>query len=166
MNDLWQDLRYALTALRARPSFTLGVMATLALGLGTTTAVASVAYMVLLAPAPYADGDEIVQIGRAVDGRRNVMLPPSAVRELEEGASGFMEVGVGRFLDVALGGSGAPERLRAVVVTGSTLEMLGVQPLVGRLPGPADDIPGGAVRHRRLPRDLGGALRGRARRRG
>ncbi len=50
-----QDLRYTFRQLRRNPGFALAAIATLALGIGATTAVFSVAYGVLIDPFPYKD---------------------------------------------------------------------------------------------------------------
>lgn len=152
MRDFWQDIRYTVRSLRARPSFTITAVLTLALGLGATTAVTSVVYTVVLAPPPYQDPGTLLQISKLDAGRRIQMLPAAEVHALREGASAFEAIGVSRFRDVAISGTGTPERVRGVIVTGATLPMLGVPPLRGRLPNEVDDTPGGpcvvALSHR------------------
>src|SRR5258708_30504586 len=55
MQVLRQDLRFAFRQLRRSPGFAITAILTLALGIGATTAVYSVAYGVLIDPFPYHD---------------------------------------------------------------------------------------------------------------
>jgi putative ABC transport system permease protein len=59
MDTIFHDLRVSVRALLNRPGFTAVAVATLALGLGATTALFSVVYGVLLRPLPYADSERI-----------------------------------------------------------------------------------------------------------
>src|SRR5688572_5075043 len=59
---LRQDLRYGLRQVRRSPGFSAVVIATLAVGIGGTTAVFSVTHAVLLAPLPYAQPGQLVRI--------------------------------------------------------------------------------------------------------
>ncbi len=58
-----QDVRFALRGFRRNPAFTLTVIATLALGIGATTAVFSVVDRILFRSLPYADDDRLVSVG-------------------------------------------------------------------------------------------------------
>jgi putative ABC transport system permease protein len=53
------DLRYASRLLAKNPAFSLAAIATLALGIATTTAIFSVVHSVLFKPLPYANADQI-----------------------------------------------------------------------------------------------------------
>jgi hypothetical protein len=64
MDHLVSDLRYAIASLRRTPVLTATVLATLALGIGATTAVFTVVHRVLLAPFPGPD-----RIGSCVCGK-------------------------------------------------------------------------------------------------
>jgi hypothetical protein len=61
------DLRHAVRALRAAPSFTLGALLVLALGTGATTAIFSVVDAVALRPLPFPEPDRIVAVGVRAD---------------------------------------------------------------------------------------------------
>jgi putative ABC transport system permease protein len=58
-----KDLRYALRILRKDTTVTLAALAILALGIGATTLVFSLANGLLLRPLPYADPGRIVAVG-------------------------------------------------------------------------------------------------------
>ncbi|MEX2301814.1 MAG: permease prefix domain 1-containing protein [Bryobacterales bacterium] len=61
------DLRHAIRALRATPSFTIGALLVLALGTGATTAIFSVVDAVALRPLTFPDPDRIVAVGMRAD---------------------------------------------------------------------------------------------------
>jgi putative ABC transport system permease protein len=62
VSDLAYDFRYSLRKLRRSPGFAAALIATLALGIGATTAIFSVVNGVLLEPLPYAKADRIVRL--------------------------------------------------------------------------------------------------------
>src|SRR4051812_9959773 len=57
-----RDLRYAIRHWAARPAFTATAVLTVALGIGTATAIFSVVDAVLLRPLPWNDPDRLVTI--------------------------------------------------------------------------------------------------------
>lgn len=84
---VWQDLRVALRALRARPLLAAAATLTLVLGLGSAAAMFAVVYGVLLAPLPYGRPERLVSVGLEVRSPERRRLPqppgrtsPSAVR--------------------------------------------------------------------------------------
>src|SRR5258706_4667572 len=69
IDRLWQDTRYGVRLVRRQPGFYAVAVLTIALGIGATTLLFSVAYGVLLSPLPWADADELVRITETRQGR-------------------------------------------------------------------------------------------------
>ena len=67
LDDLSQDVRYALRGLRRKPGFAAVVICTLALGGGATTIIFTVANGVLLRPLPYPQPNQLVSIQEKTD---------------------------------------------------------------------------------------------------
>ena len=146
-----RDLRHAARALARSKMFTIVAVATLAIGIGSTTAVFSVVDGVLLKPLPYPEADRLVAVWHdapgapglnAVGGLR--MSPSMLVTYQEEGRSFDKIGGWGTTLENVTG-LAEPEQVTAVQVTSETLEAFGIPPLLGRWLG-LDDEGQGAPR--------------------
>jgi putative ABC transport system permease protein len=131
------DVRFAARSLRATPAFTAVVLATLAIGIGATTAIFSTVNAVLLRPLPYLRAGELVSVKtRYVDGRATTGLVSGvelqALRNLHvivERAAGFQS----EPFSVALLRGGAPPVSVAVsMVTDDFFEIVGLPMIRGR----------------------------------
>jgi predicted permease len=122
LDGVTQDLRYALRQIRHSLGFSAVVVATLALGIGGTTAVFSVAQAVLLAPLPYDEPERLVRIYQHEPGKPDTRRAVSApqFRMLRDEAASFSDTGA-RYLREDLGLDLANERggqrLRTLMVT-------------------------------------------------
>jgi putative ABC transport system permease protein len=140
---LAQDLRYGGRMLRRAPGFTIAAVLTLALGVGTNTAIFSIVDTVLLRPLPFKDPDRLVAVGdRNPDGSTsNVGYLTFA--DWRDRSRSFASLALMRSWQPTLVAQGEAERLRAVRVSWTYFDMMGVRPQLGRLFTAADDRPDG-----------------------
>jgi predicted permease len=140
--DLLQDLHYGLRQLRRSPAFALMATVTLALGIGTTAAVFSLADATLLAHPPYAGADRLVEISiasaRSVGSVAVAEFQYAAWRQ--SGRSCDRVAGFAESDSTLAGGAGAefPARVHLAYVSEDFFPLLGVTAAVGRTFQPAD----------------------------
>ena len=78
MDSFLQDLRHAVRVLLKNPGTTAIMVFALALGIGATTAIFTVAYGVLLRPLPYPEADRIVSIWEvSANGHHSHLADPN-----------------------------------------------------------------------------------------
>jgi putative ABC transport system permease protein len=138
------DLRHGVRVLRRSPAFTVLAVLTIALGVGATTAIFSVADPVLFRPLPFPRADRLVVIGeRDADGSMSNLGYPTYTdfardaRTIERAAAaGSWQV----TLDGRVGG--APERVNGQRVSPTFFSMLGVRPALGSDFTESQDTPG------------------------
>ena len=143
LEDLGRDLQFGWRSLRRSPAFTVAALATLAVGIGGTTAMFSVLNGALLRPVP-----GVVEPGRLVSlfGTRPtgelLQFGYPAYLDYRAGWHSVSGLAAHRTISVAVGT--APAALVAGdLVTSNYFELLGVAAESGRLFGPADDGPQG-----------------------
>jgi putative ABC transport system permease protein len=144
MGELVRDLRYAVRSLLRQPGFTAITVGTVALAIGANTAIFSVVQGVLLKPLPYHDPGRLVVIWANLTNRDVPKFPisPPDLRDLREQGTLFEEMGgVITFTQSLTGGDVAPEIVDAAGTTANFLDVLGVEPLLGRGFEPADEEP-------------------------
>ncbi len=151
MHTLGQDIRYALRILAGTPAFTAAAVLCLALGIGLTTAVFSVANGVLLKPLPYRNPERLVRLYSEFPnfpngGMRRFPVSPPEFRELQASLKNFdsLEAWVSGGASLNGGGAAEPFRATSCFLTGGLLESLGAAPTLGRLFTNADDTEGAA----------------------
>jgi putative ABC transport system permease protein len=140
---LWQDVRFALRALRLNPGFAALALTTLALGIAATTVIYAVVDTVLLRPLPYRDADRLVHIWETSGGdvaRRSAASYANFVdwRTESRTIDAMAVVTNVRFTLI----EGEPEEVDATGVTQDFLRLNGLAPLHGRDFVEADYQPG------------------------
>jgi putative ABC transport system permease protein len=130
---LSHDLRYAFRLLGRQPRYAVLVVIMMALGIGATTALFSVAYGVLMKPLPWPHADRLVLVKETRGGNapRFGGFSNAAYLAWQEDAKTIEGLaGWSRRL-VTLSGAGEPERIAITVATPSLFPLLGVRPLIG-----------------------------------
>jgi len=142
--NLLFDLRYAVRMLLRSPGFSFIAIATMALGIGNTTAIYSVIDATLLHPLPYPNPDELVRIQDDLPGvgAQGVGISVPEWRDIE--SSGIFQSAsiTGTGANVNLTGSAQPLRLSFKQVTPNYFSVLGVDAQLGRTFDPHDATPG------------------------
>ena len=138
-----QDVRYALRGFRRNAVFTVAVIATLALGIGATTAVFSVVDRILFRQLPYAQDDRLVSVGLVQSLEKQEFTLGGFFFEWRDSQKPFesltFETGYG---DCTLT-DGNPVHLHSIYVAQNFLPTMGVAPEAGRNFTPEEDVPGG-----------------------
>jgi len=137
------DLRYAFRMLHRSPGFSLIAIATMALGIGATTAIYSVIDATLLHPLPYPHPSELVRIEADLPGvgAHDVGISIPELRDLQNSGI-FQGVSLCFFGSDNLTGSRQPTRIAGRSVSPSYFAVLGVDPQLGRTFDPHDATPG------------------------
>ena len=141
-NDWSQDLRHAVRALRRTPGFTLVAVGTLGLALGVNAGIFSIVDAVLLRPLPFPRPDRLVYIGGTAPGsdlRGEFQLAPEFLIQYREQSRLLEDVAPYDDFTNTLRVGDRAERVRMAVSTPSLFPILGVTPVLGRLPQAEDE---------------------------
>src|SRR5580698_6887782 len=149
MNLTWfehlsRDLHFGARSLKRNQAITAIAIASLALGIGGSTAMYSVIYGVILNPFPYKDVDRLVSVQVQDPGRGSnwSYYNIDQFLEIAERNSVFEGTIASTWSDVIWTGDGDPQRLRGNHCTMNTFDVMGVPPLIGRTTTPSDAVEG------------------------
>jgi predicted permease len=147
VETFFQDLKYALRSFRTTPAATLVTALTIAIGIGATTTILSVANALLLRPpAGVVDTGSLVTVHSVSDDRSNYhSFSWLNYRDLAAAAeTGLSDLAAFSMAPTSVLSGGEPELKLAMVVSGNYFQTLGVRPALGRFFVPAEDAgPGG-----------------------
>ena len=132
-----KDLLYACRMLRKNPGFALAAILTLGLGIGGNTAMFTVIRAVLLKPLEYRQPDRLVRVSVDVPrlNRHDVGFTLDRFEAIRPAAQSFTQLGAFFVAteNMTLSGNGAqPQALNGARVSHDFLQILGVEPIVGR----------------------------------
>ena len=147
--DALTDARFGVRRWRAHPLVALAAVATLALGIGATSALFSIVDGVLLKPLPYPASERLVVVNRSYPEWRNdpilaaswnrISLSWPEYFYIREKSRTLEALAVQTTMMAVIGGGEARES-RVGVASASLFTMLGVTPRLGSLFSPGDDL--------------------------
>ena len=142
LERLWQDARYAVRTLRRSTGFTLLALAALALGIGSTTAMFTVLYSVVIRALPFTDPDTLVTIWeKPPRTERPNVVSLLNFRAWKERARSFDSMAAYSQSPQNLLGGDEPVQITGAKVTGDFFRVLRVQPILGRSFASGEDGP-------------------------
>ncbi len=146
MDVVTKDIRYAVRGLLKRPGFAAIVVITLALGIGTNTAIFSVVNAVLLRPLAYPNPDQLVVIQQRLEIRglsfHKLSASPQEFFNYRDRNHSFSAIAAYALVGRDLTGAGDAERIQTAKVTAQFFSVLGTSPLRGRSFVIEEDQPG------------------------
>jgi putative ABC transport system permease protein len=140
-DNLRHDVRYAIRSYAKAPSFTIAVLATLALGIGASTAIFSMVNGILLRPLPLPDSDRLAYANEIDSRGRTMSVSWPNFLDWRARVQSFDAFAASREEPLTLTGTERAERLRARRVTGSFFHTIGGHAVRGRVFTDMDDRP-------------------------
>ena len=131
-SELRRDLAYAMRTLRRTPGFTTVAIASLALGIGATTAIFSVVHGVILQSLPYRDAERLHEVRTVYPDGTGYPLSAPDFMSVREGNRVFDRVEAFSGGAFTLLGAGEPREVRGASISDGLFEMLGFSMALGR----------------------------------
>ena len=146
---MWADLLVALRSLRRSPLFAGTAVATLALGIGASSAIFTIVYAVLIRPLPYRNPTELVRIWEAnpSEADERALVAAANFNDWRARSRTLSELALFHvFTDPTVIGVGdASLQAKQAVVTPNLFDVLAVHPAMGRQFGPPPEKRGPLV---------------------
>jgi predicted permease len=143
LDELRQDVRYALRGLRKSPGFTTVAILSLALGIGANTTIFTFVNAVLLRPLPYPGSDRLVVLREQPPGAEGtVFVHPLNFLEWRARAGSFEALALVQTPPLIVIGASGAEQVARVQTTSELFRVFGVGPARGRVFTPEETQPG------------------------
>ena len=143
-SDVVHDLRYGLRLLRRNPGFALLTIAVLAIGIGATAGIFSVADALLVRRLPYPEPDRIVVLFEAEASNRAALeaVAPGNYMDWRAQARSLEVMAAAEPFGFTLTGVDEPQSFPGARVTAGFFDAFGIPPLVGRSFSTEEYLPG------------------------
>ena len=143
VENLLQDTRFALRALRKSPAFLIITVLTLALGIGANAAIFTLVRGVLLKPLVNRGEERLIYLHQSAKGigMENETFSVPEYQDIQAAMHTISDFGDFSQIGFTMIGLGEPREIRGGVVGGSYFSVMGLHPVLGRLIEPRDDGP-------------------------
>jgi putative ABC transport system permease protein len=146
----WSSISYAFRSLRRAPGFSLAVVATLTIGIGSAAAIFAVVDAVLLRPLPYGHSEQLVAAWHELPAVGMAKASQTlgtfyTYKRLARTISGIAAYNDGSANVTDPDGGAQPERLPVAYVTANLFPLLEVKPLLGRVFTDSEDVKDGPL---------------------
>ncbi len=141
MQNSLQNLRFSMRMLRKNPGLSFAVIATLALGIGATTAIYTVVYAALLAPLPLPQPDQLVMVWSKIQGNRNGISAGDFL-DWQRRSQSFQSLCAFTGGNFNLGTRAEPEQINGRLASPGFFRMMGLPFQSGRDFLPEEGLPG------------------------
>ena len=145
VQDITQDLRFALRVFARDRRFTAGVVVVLALGLAVNTTIFTIVNGMTWRTLPVERGDQIVQVSsqRLQPRREGLYTSYADFRDWRSATRTFSDLGAYASATMNLGDETKPaDKLAGVFVSSNAFRILRIQPVLGRDFAAEHDVPG------------------------
>lgn len=141
------DFRHALRAMRSNRGFSTMVVLTLAVGIGSCTAVFSIINALLWGSLPYPNPEQLaIVMGTDRDNRPlSYVVSYPNYDDWQREAKSVAAMGLWEYLTFNVASDAEPEQVQGIRATSSLFEVLGVPPALGRVFTAAEEAPGHRV---------------------
>jgi predicted permease len=144
VEDLLQDLRYAMRSFAKTPGLTALIVLSLAIGIGANTAIFSITSTLLLKPLPYPAADRIAILWLRSPG---IGIPqdwpsPGQYHDIVTQNHVFEDTALAFGDNFTFTDRSKAMKVDGIHATSSLLPMLGAKPMLGRIFLPEEDQPG------------------------
>ena len=144
LNGVFSGLRPTLRGLTRSPGFSLFVVLTFALGIGSSTAIFSVADAFLFKPLPFPQPGRLVMLHERAPGNTSLTsaVAPADFLDFQSRATSYETLAAYEQVDFNVSQSGDPETVYSSIVTPNFFDTLGAKPILGRTFAAGEDLAG------------------------
>jgi len=143
LDDLGSDLAHGIRTIRRAPGFSTVVVATLALGIGATSAIFSIVNTVLLTPSPAPDPDRVVVLATTFPEGSSYLTSDQKFNVWRQQTDVLQDIAGRRSGVVNLTNIDRPEQVQATWVTEEYFRLYGIPIATGRSFSGLETVPNG-----------------------